>query len=133
MGYIFGRGEDFPADTLPHPQDALSVLLGKRCALPFLRLPLLFRCLLFLKEGRQALPDFRLPDKFPVGLQLLPHTSLSVFHFRLFLLAGLTESFKLCQLLFQKGRIALQLILLACDEIVCSRLIVCADISSTRL
>ena len=43
MGYIFGRGEDAPPDTLPHPHGALSVLLGNRYALPFLLLPLLFR------------------------------------------------------------------------------------------
>ncbi|MFR9014448.1 MAG: hypothetical protein ACLVI5_12950, partial [Desulfovibrio piger] len=65
MGYIFGRGEDAPPDTLPHPHGALSVLLGNRYALPFLLLPLLF-----LKEVRQALPDFRFPGKLPVGLKL---------------------------------------------------------------
>ena len=121
MGYIFGLGEDFPADTLPHSQGARLLTLGNRCALPFLCLPLLFRCLLFPKEVRQTLPDFRLPDKFPVGLLLLPHACLSAFHIRLFLIAGLAESFKLCQLLFQKGRFALQLILLACDEMLCGQ------------
>ena len=64
-------------------------------------------CLLFLKEVRQALPDFRFPGKLPVGLKLLAHACLSAFQIRLFLIAGFAESFKLCQLFFQNGRFAL--------------------------